>query len=198
VNQRHEGEREREEGRQKRETINLSRANGLDLADFLDRDVSAGLGAELNGGAVAGNHRVGNLDVAGDIDLDQEQVDRELLDLGFDSLLDLDVQLASELLGDLGRSLVGDLDSILDNVLGLELDAGSVMGRATLSNDSGKVGAEVGGVLGLDGSISLSLDGALDGGMKSRGKLGAKTEIDVDKAAVFVVKELKFVCKRVS
>jgi len=161
----------------------LSLAEALDLADLLGRDVQAGLGAELSGTLEADNDRVGDVDIASDIDLDQPEVDGELLDLDVNGGLDLGRERGSDLVRDLDRGLCRQLDGILDNVVGLELDASSIVLGAALGDEGSKAGAQVGRELGLDLDIDFVADGGLDRGAESGRELGAETEIDVDKTA---------------
>lgn len=165
-----------------RKTV-LNGADGLDLADLLGADVGTGLGADTDSGLELQSKGLGDLDIARDTDLDQEQVDGELLDLGINAGLDLGRQLGLDLGRDLDRGLGGKLDGIRDNVLGLELDAGSILLGATLADDGGNVDLQVGGELGLDLGINLGLDGSLERGLEGRRQLGTETEIKVNESA---------------
>jgi len=162
---------------------NLDRADGLDLADLLGANVGTGLGADTGSGLVLQSDRLGDLDITRDADLDQQQVDGELLDLGVNAGLDLDRQLGLDLGGNLDRGLGGELDGIRDNVLGLDLDAGSIVVGATLGDDGGNVSLQVGSELGLDLGIDLSLDRGLDRGLEGSRQLGTETEIKVNESA---------------
>lgn len=164
--------------------LRLSGADGTDLGSLLGNNVGASLNDEASGSLELDADRVGDIDTAGDVNLDQDQVDGELLDLDVDGGLDLGLDLGGNLGSDLGRGLGGQLDSLLDDLLGLELDAGGVLVGALLDDDGTNVDLEVGSELGLDLGIDLGLDGSLDGGGESSRELGTETEINVDEAAI--------------
>ena len=77
------------EGEKETKHLRLSFAEALDLADLLGRDIQAGLGAQISSALESDDNRVGDIDITSDINLDQEQVDRELLDLDINGGLDL-------------------------------------------------------------------------------------------------------------
>lgn len=161
----------------------LSLAEALDLADLLGRDIQTGLGAELSSALETDNDRVRDVHIASDIDLDKQEVDGELLDLDVNGGLDLGRKGGSNLVRDLDRGLGCQLDGILDNVVSLELDTGSIVLGAALGDEGSKVGAQVGRELSLDLNIDFVADSGLDRGLEGGGELGTETEIDVDKTA---------------
>ena len=171
-------------GEERKEALRLSGADGADLGSLLGNNVSAGLDNEASGSLELDADRVGDIDTSGDVNLDQDQVDGELLDLDVNGGLDLGLDLGGNLDRDLGRGLGSQLDGFLDNLLGLELNAGGILVGALLDNDGGNVSLQVGGELGLDLGIDLGLDGSLDGSGESSRELGTETEVNVDEAAI--------------
>ncbi|KAI9232144.1 MAG: hypothetical protein BYD32DRAFT_429070 [Podila humilis] len=170
------------EERRERGLFRLSGADGADLGSLLGNNVSAGLDDEASSSLELNTDRVGDIDTSGDVNLDQDQVDGELLDLDVNGGLDLGLDLGSNLGRDLGRGLGGQLDGLLDNLLGLELNAGGILLGALLDDDGGNVNLQVSGELGLDLGIDLGLDSSLDGSGESSRELGTKTEVNVDEA----------------
>lgn len=162
----------------------LNGADGLDGNDLLSLDLGSSRGADTGSSLELGSNGLSNLNLTSNINLDQQQVDRELLDLQINSGLDLGRERSLDLGLDLGRGLDGQLGSLGDNLLGLKVDASGVMGGADLGDDVSNVNLEVGSELGLDLSINLGLDSSLDGGLKSAGQLGTQTEVSVDQSAM--------------